>query len=233
MNRRRFIQSLSVLPAAVWPQAARRDRRRLLVIEGNSLSSMGNEATVWPQHLAVQPWMRQMRFGVVNCALGGATIAHIARRAQMVDSLAGVAEENWLLVFELTNTLRQNLGDVQATYDQHRAYCQARRALGFRVLIGTGISRNQELFYGTPTNFTHAQMTQLNDLIRDTYREFADGVVDFAAVPELGREDAPLNTTYFWDGVHLTGAGYALVLQTLLAELQRRVQVYYLPVAAA
>lgn len=194
---------------------------------------MGNEATAWPQHIAVNPWMRRCRVGVVNLAMAGATIAHIARRSQLVDSLAGIADENYVLLFELTNTLRASGGDVLGAYQAHRDYCEARRKLGFRVLIGTGLSRNQEAYYNQPTGFTYQQMCELNHLIRTTASEFADGVVDFAARPELGSEDAPLNKKWFWDGVHVTGLGQFLLIDVVLAALQSRIYQYHAPIIAA
>lgn len=231
MNRRDFLHVAGLTPAlfAGSPPA----RRRLLITEGNSLTSMGNGGYSWPQRIVVEPWIRRLGLGVVNIAIGGATIDDIVQRAPLVDSLAGLADESYLLLFELTNTMRANHGDVQATYDKHRAYCLGRRALGYKVFIGTGISRNQEIYYQQPTNFTHAQMCDLNNQIRQSYHDFADGLIDFAAISELGDENACLNLRYFWDGVHLTGEGLNLVMGATLKMMQGWVNTYYMPIVAS
>lgn len=202
---------------------------RLLVSDGNSISAnwparSGAWPTyrTWPNQIVDDPWMAANGFGVVNMAIKGCNMLDMSERAPMgVDKLAGLASETYVVVWELTNTMYYWGGEQ--TFHMHANYCLARRAAGHRVLIGTGISRNNEATYHIPTGYTWPQMLALNNMLRTYAPWFADGVVDFAAIPELGGEFSWQNTTMFFDHVHLTDAGSALCKAVVLAELQRQV----------
>jgi hypothetical protein len=206
--------------------------RRLLIVEGNSISAHWPNYTTWPDQIRIVPWMRLNGFDVLNLAVSGSGINAMAARAGAVDAhlqLSGY-DEFWLVVWEYTNTMTDGRG-VQATYDQTRAYVEARRAAGFRVLIGTGISRDQMAVYHQPTGFTWDDMQRLNQMTRETWPQFADGLIDFGAIPELGSQDAPANRAMLWDAVHPTDAASALMRDAVLAELQSRIHTYYAPIA--
>lgn len=220
------MQSIAALAPALLP-AAPADYP-LLVCEGNSISSPTVLFDPWPSQLFRAPWMRQRRYAVLNLAVANSDIGQIEARAEQCDVLVHRYTQPWMVVFELTNTLFHGLS-VDQTYARHVAYCQARRAAGFRVLIGTGIDRNNQLRLGLPNTYTWEDMQRLNALIRDTWRTFADGLVDFAAIPELGPAGASSNSRYFYDGVHPSNAAGMLMMNCVLAELQRQTPVLYVP----
>lgn len=230
MNRRQLFRSLGLVPAAFVPQRPqlRRRYRRALVVDGNSISCI--HPLYWPGWVAqflTDPWARLMGFAGIVTAVGGATIAECTERAPaMVDPVLDVADETWLIVFEVRNALN-TAPDPVGVFQQHKDYCLARRAAGFtHIGIATGLS-------GDPaqSNYTYAQLCQLNTLIREQYRDFADFVLDFAAVPEMGAERAFADRHWFQDGVHPSTAGRGLLAQMAAAELKRQVHSYYVPMA--
>lgn len=190
----------------------------LIICDGNSITSPRRGYTDWPYTLAIMT-----SIPTVNVAVSSNDIADCRSRAGVaVDRLVGLSDETWVIIWEGTNYLRTT-GNVQECYDQHVAYCQERRAAlrqaqrpvggracRGRVLIGTIISRE-------PTNaiYTLEQRHEFNDLLRQGWPSFADGLLDFASIPELGADDAWMNPTYFFDGIHLADPGSELVANFL------------------
>lgn len=83
-----------------------------------------------------------------------------------------------------------------------RGFCQQVRTGGAKCLPFTMISRGGE----------DGQKNILNDYLRRHWQEFADGLVDVAAHPNLGADGASANITFFLgDQIHLQNAGNALV----------------------
>lgn len=75
-----------------------------------------------------------------------------------------------------------------------------RRLAGFRVFVGTMVSRT-----GAGVD---AAKNAWNTALRANWRNFADGLVDVAADASLGADGQFSNTTYFQgDGVHITQVG--------------------------
>jgi hypothetical protein len=94
-----------------------------------------------------------------------------------------------------------NDNNAVLSFPQIRSYCLARRLVGWKCIVGTMISRTGE----------DSTKNQLNGLLRAHWSEFADGLADFAANPNLGADGAFSNLTYFSDAIHLTGTGNSLV----------------------
>lgn len=88
----------------------------------------------------------------------------------------------------------QPLGDI-------RGYCAKVKAAGAKCLPFTMISRTGE----------DGQKNIINTWLRNHWNEFADGLVDLAANPNLGADGASANGTYYTDGIHLTTTGNAIV----------------------
>ena len=231
MKRRNFLQSVLLAPVAAHSlELSAPDVRRLIVIEGNSLSTPWLRRIQIADWLGFFPWMRERRFETVSLAVGGSDIRQLnePERTMRVDVLAQLNYEHWLVLWELSNSMSHGIS-VAETYATHRAYCLARRAKGFKVLMGTCISRNQQIHFHQPT-FTWEQQQGINGMVRETWHEFADGLLDFDAVPELGARDAPLNPRYFLDGVHLTDEGSEIAAGVVLDAMKARYPTYYMPI---
>lgn len=135
-------------------------------------------------------------------------IAESPTCADMMQNKAGVRKV--ALVWETTNTL-MNTTSTATTLSQLQTYCLARKAAGFSVLVGTCLNRGDGY-----ANFNTDRQT-VNTSILANFATYADGVVDFAAVPEL---QTITNTTYFnADQIHLTDAGYQKAADTVTAKI--------------
>lgn len=200
MNRRTMLKAAIYLPFVALQSP---EPTRLIICDGNSLSARWRDLSDWPTMLAslVAPSY------VVNTGTLSIDIGDCRQRApKVIDTLVGLVDETWVIIWEGTNHLYWG-HSVAENYAEHVAYCLERKAAGIdRVFVGTIISRE-------PNNaqYSFAQRHEFNDLLRQNWRSFADGLLDFDAIPQLGADDAWANTDYFRDGVHLADAGSALV----------------------
>jgi len=166
----------------------------------------------------------------VNVAVSGDDIRHANKRAPLyVDPLRELADVSLCLFWEGTNSLCVGGFDADATFEQHRQYCAARRAAGWSTILGTIVSRRY-IGYGIEDDGRHeAARLQFNQLVRDHSNEF-DAVLDIGADDVLGADHAAWDTTYFRDGVHLTEAGAQRVAnlaeQVIARMLAHRVQFF-------
>lgn len=219
MNRRNFVAGALLSLAGTLPAAS--PPTRLLICDGNSITDstppyINGNWRPWPY------WLSAAGYRVVNTAVGATDIAECRQRALVaVDTLVGLAQETWCIIFEGTNYLNR-YPDVQAAYHEHVCYCRERKAAGVdKVFVGTMIDR-------APAGlaYTNAQRWQFNDLIKANYRDFADGVIDFASIPAMGPDGAWADSRYFYDGIHPTDEGSKLLARAARAALG---YVEYLP----
>lgn len=89
-------------------------------------------------------------------------------------------------------------------------YCTQAQTAGFFVWLATAPPTADGVSSG---------VDEINTWVRENWESMADGLIDFAAIPELTPAGVTLNPTYYSDATHLTDAGYALmatVAQTAL-----------------
>jgi lysophospholipase L1-like esterase len=97
-----------------------------------------------------------------------------------------------------------------ATYAELVAYCQARQAVGFKVIVFSYLPRETEVV--SPPNSVYTERIALNALVRANWRTFANGYVDFEADTRIGVPGAWADPTYWMaDGTHPINAGYAVI----------------------
>ncbi|HEY5388299.1 MAG TPA: hypothetical protein VIL79_10405 [Thermoleophilia bacterium] len=95
--------------------------------------------------------------------------------------------------------------DPAAVIEGLKAYCVGRRAAGFRVVVLSVLPRS------TSSAFEAARAAY-NQLLRDTWPEFADGFADIAADPRIGDAGDNLNRQFYGsDAVHPNNAGNAVM----------------------
>lgn len=105
-----------------------------------------------------------------------------------------------------------------ATYNELVAYARERRAAGFKVIIGTMVSRTGSNGNGT----FDSQKNTYNALIRANWANFADGIADLAGDARLGADGAYSNLTYFQaDGIHINDTGAAIVAGIVSTAIDR------------
>jgi len=117
-----------------------------------------------------------------------------------------------LVVFVGTNDLSSGRTGEQAGKFL-AAYCQKRRAEGWRVYVATTLPRGFQQPSETTVDF-EPRRQELNARVRANYADFADGLIDFAADSRIGDAGDEMDRTYFLaDQVHLTAAGAAVLAE--------------------
>ena len=96
--------------------------------------------------------------------------------------------------------------DAAAVFADLGAYCEARRAAGFRVVVTTFLPRDREGF--------EAARQMFNGLLRADWASIADGLADIAANPRIGDALDCFDRTYYTDdGVHPNNAGFGVMAE--------------------
>jgi lysophospholipase L1-like esterase len=105
---------------------------------------------------------------------------------------------------------------AQEIYENARTYCLARRQRGFTVLVCTMYPLQPR---GDDPRY-EALRLDYNRLLRDTWPQFADALVDLAADARIGDDSPVARAGYFIDIVHLNEAGYAVIADAVVAVLR-------------
>lgn len=139
-----------------------------------------------------------------DTAVSGSAIADVASRASTDDAYLTPAKSNPILfVFDGANDL--GTSDPSTFVASLKAYCLARRAAGWKIVLATVLPQTASGF--------NANRNTANALIRaDT--SFYDALADFAADPTMGPDAAAADTSLYVGGEHPTEAG-----QTILAPI--------------
>ncbi len=87
-------------------------------------------------------------------------------------------------------TINSSITDAE---EGNRAYCTARHLVGWKCIVTTMLSRTGQ----------DAGKNTFDTWLRQNWRQFADGLTDLAADPNLGADGANASTTFFQgDGIH-------------------------------
>lgn len=152
------------------------------------------------------------------CAMDGSGTRSAA--TTFIDSRLSLTRLNVLFALEVGNDLFFN-GNVTDAYNRIKDYCLARRAAGWRVVVGTPLYRLYAGTSTTPGGDTWAQynvkIDQVCALMRDNWTTFADAFADLNAIPQFSD---PTNTTYFVDGVHPNGTGRTIIANAISSAIQ-------------
>lgn len=204
--------------------AARRRRRKKgggystlpvnLVLEGDSITFAANNYAnrgLADAALAA-PWDITL---ASNSGTSFATIATLTARAATTDTFINPAKRNVLSVLIGTNDVGGRNGDL--IYVDVKAYCLARIAAGWKILICTDMSYTSGGIY-------NIRMRQFNSLIRND-PSFWHGLAEIGFDPNMGpilQPIAPsLNTTYFADGIHPSATGHQTMMPHWISGFRR------------
>lgn len=153
----------------------------------------------------------------VSCAVGGQTaVTMAANAATTIVPLYDSLRRNTLVVWAGINDLAGGATGAD-TYAVLAAYCTARKAEGWQIILLTAISNVNDVT-GLP-GFVTERLT-LNALLRSNWATFVDYLLDGTLDSRLGATGAYADTTYFIDGVHLTSVGQAIIMDRMLPMLR-------------
>lgn len=164
-----------------------------------------------------------------NVAIGGQTMATmIATGPSIVDpKLKRNGAPQITPTWGGTNDLYFG-ATAATTYSRIAAYCAARKAAGWKVIVLSILPRTNS---GTPVTFEADRQTVNASLLADfptatgetniwTGASYADALVNVGADTTIGLAGQTTNTTYYLDLVHLTTAGYAIVASYVQKAIQ-------------
>lgn len=187
------------------------------VIDGNSLAlaeyytpSQTRAARDGILTAAISP--RATQYDLINMAHNGwATPDLAARAANDIDLLyeASILGKNVLVFWEGTNEMHIFGASAATVYNSIKSYCQARKAAGWKVIVGTLMPRHYSNA-GTKDVFD-LKRRDVNTMIRDAKTNgetWLDAIADVGSDAILGLASSfYVDSPYSYDGLHLTVTG--------------------------
>ncbi|MDN7120315.1 hypothetical protein INN71_02800 [Nocardioides sp. ChNu-153] len=198
----------AVPPLALGVVRAERTKPIVLGFDGDSQTTSGHQQ--WGMSMQNQV-LRGLGSQVTtfNAAVGGQDLNNmIGRGAAYVDvHYDADAADNILVAWAGTNQMGSTLEVVQSLYQQ---YVAARRAAGWKVVVGTMLPRSNA---GTPADY-ETKRQAFNTWLRSNWMTFADALADLAADSRIGDAGDETNLTYYRpDLVHINNTGAMVVAQ--------------------
>lgn len=188
------------------------NQTRLLAFEGDSITAgYGNyPAYRW---LVAQSFTPKA-FGP-SLAVAGNTLSDLNSRAALLDSFIVAGRSNVLFVLDGHNDIVGGTPTPATNWvASYKTYCNARKAAGWKVVIGTLLPSSDSAF--------NTQRNIANILLKAD-SSFYDGLADFAANSTIGDDADGSNTTYYPEATHPSVACHAILapicktaVQTLL-----------------
>ncbi len=192
------------------------DYTRIYACDGDSLTEgYGLPAT---DNYPYQLWERlgsNAAYRLVNDGVAYDTLANmVSAAASNIDTLY-IADYTKKICFIWGGTNDIAAGANDATvYDNLVAYCQARRAIGWKVVVLTMLPR---IDFSAPKE---AYRIAFNAAVRTNWASFADAIVDVGGDSRIGDPGDYADTTYYEPtGVHLNKTGYGVVADLAYAAI--------------
>lgn len=143
-----------------------------------------------------------------NVGVGGEQISTMITNAPtVVDAKLVAGRNNIVVICGGSNDIW--VSDINP-YSRIVTYCQARRAAGWKVIVGT-ITPRADTQDTLPADFETVRLA-CNTSIRANWQTFADGIADWGGDSVIGvNQVAALNATHYTgDGAHHNWRGYAV-----------------------
>lgn len=168
-----------------------------IICNGDSITLGQNSWPSYPSVLSDSTLRAVLNLGVSGQTLATMDTNYAASPALYFSSL----NANTLIVLGGTNDLLAHA--TEASLETHiLSYCGKARTTGYRVFVGTVLPSTGII----GTDETSRQT--FNAYLRANWASFADGLVDFDAIPEAAQ---PTNTLFYLDGTHPTATLNALM----------------------
>lgn len=169
-----------------------------LVCDGDSITAGLGLTTPgpYPKNLALSgSWV------VTNVAVSGNMLSDcITNAPTTVDPLYTPGKKNVVIIWAGTNDFAFG-STVSTVYGRFQTYAAARRAVGWKVVVVTMISRAGNNPNGETLD---TDKNGLNALLRPGYNGFSDGIADIASNAELGADGAYAGPGFQGDHIHPT-----------------------------
>jgi len=151
------------------------------------------------------PWLAYSRTGVstffYDFAVSGSGVATMVTRASLIDAKYDPGKTNNVL-FILIGANNLGSGNAVSFVASLKTYCQARQAVGWKVVIATILPR-------TLAGFNVDRNVANSLIVADP--SFYDGLARFDLDAAMGCDACAANTTYYPDGTHPSAAGHAIL----------------------
>lgn len=152
-----------------------------------------------------------------NFGVGGQTTTNMSTDAAVqIDTLYNPAVKNILIVWEVTNDIGFTQS-VSGAVSRMTSYCNARRAVGWKVVLLTCIPRGGLSVSGqTQPSYDNDLITANTSLIAGE-GVFADKVIDLRSDSRLSF----VNPIYYREGdvTHLNQEGYRIVVEMIMQKI--------------
>lgn len=147
-----------------------------------------------------------------NLGVGGYTWLDLTTNAATTDTYySTLYKKNILVLFCGTNDIAGG-ADGATTYARALAYCQARQAAGWLIVIVTMLPRGDATF--------EAKRVIYNNLVAANWQTFADAYYPAHLDANIGVASANTNLTYYnADQVHPINAGHAIIATGVTAAI--------------
>jgi lysophospholipase L1-like esterase len=185
-----------------------------VVIDGNSLAigTQGTSVSATYDGFLAANGSPKSRDCYLMARSGITTPNMAADAATRVDTLYNssiTATKRIVIVWEIGNDLGLNSTrtDTEA-YNNIKSYCQARKAVGWKVIVATALPRTSSV----NANYETYRLSVNSQVVANAVAEgWADAVADVASNATIGATGTSTNTTYYAaDGIHLIDAGYTV-----------------------
>ncbi|HEY5055701.1 MAG TPA: SGNH/GDSL hydrolase family protein [Acidobacteriaceae bacterium] len=189
---------------------------------GDSITYGTNASTNWCSNLTLtrQPNYTIHNWGVPSALLLDETGSEPNRVGQLCQTSQGPSVA---IVFSGTNDFLSSSITAQDVISNYMGEVQTLKKSGCQVFVATMLSR-----YQGSINFDPDKNAFDEQLLGQAKSMGADGIVDFAADPNLGADGAYASTTWFADQTHPTSAG-----QVRLGQIASNALNYYFGYTAA
>lgn len=171
---------------------------RFVCFEGDSISTFG---TSYGVKFAAS--YNSTTISALN-GFAGSTIASLTARGARLDERIKPGSAKYILTVHIGANDLGNATSTASWLADLAAYCDARRAAGWYVILATVLPR------GGVAGF-NARRAVVNPVILTWAGVHADAIADFAGNATMGDDGDENNTTYYSDTIHPTDAGHTIL----------------------
>lgn len=188
-----------------------------IVFDGNSLTNRGTPPEYPTLLMELPPWASNGATFSNQGSAGQTTGDMLSDVVATIDPLyaSNAGKPRILVCWEIGNDLEENT-DAMACYNRMVQYCTDRQAVGWKVVLVVDNYRQTtgQANAGTGDSWAtyNAKGTQIANLMRANWKDYADVLVDFRDDPEF---TDVTNTSFFLDGCHHTVLGKQIIAQRI------------------